>query len=587
MLNKDVLARDPASYRLADGGVAKVSFPPDAAQKAILREQLETFVCEGNYADQLRRMLEAFNAAAGRRGDVPAAWISGFYGSGKSLLAAMLGALWINLEFDDGAAAEGLVQNMPSEVRAALRELRANAKRLGGLLVGGSTLGRGAQDPVKAVLEVIFQATGLPSGNDLRPPLVALWLDEHGILADVRGMLGADFDRAASVFLLDDALAAAVLKAKPTLAPDVDTLMERLNRQFEREPEPTVALLGETARKALTLGRREVPLTLIILDEVQQFIREDSDISLTIQLIAEELCSKFRGRVFLVGTGQSALGDVRYLEKLLTRFVVPVPLGAADINSVIRKTVLLKKDTAKPDIEKMLSLRSGEIDRHFQGSSLKHGDADRAYDVADWPILATRRRFWERVLAELDRSGLGATLRGQLRISLDAVKRDGDSPLGVAVAGDFLFDTFAAEALSRNLISREIFDRIAVLRAEPNDGPLKARLLILVYLVTRIAGDAQGHGVYAKTDILADLLIEDSGDAAPVRAKIPGLLDELQKEGAVVEVDGEWRLQTKESADWLAAFHRAQAQAAGDVNLVPRQRGGLLQLTIDEALAGV
>jgi hypothetical protein len=107
----------------------------------------------------------------------------------------------------------------------------------------------------------------------------------------------------------------------------------------------------------------------------------------------------------------------------------------------------------------MLELRSGEIDKHLQGSNLKHSATDRQFDVADWPILASRRRFWERVLAELDRSGLGATLRGQLRISLDAVKRYGDRPLGVAVAGDFLFDTFAAEALSRNLILREVLRR--------------------------------------------------------------------------------------------------------------------------------
>src|SRR3984893_17862941 len=160
------------------------------------------------------------------------------------------------------------------------------------------------------------------------------------------------------------------------------------------------------------------------------------------------------------------------------------------------------------------------------------------------------------------------------------------SPL-VSQSGDFLFDTFAAEALSRNLILREIFDRIAVLRAQADDGPLKARLLILVYLVGRISGDVQIHGVYARPEILADLLIEDLGDAAPVRAKIPGLLAELQDEGAVIEVNGEWRLQTKESAEWQAEVNRAPAQAAGDANLVARQRGALLQLAIDDALAAV
>jgi hypothetical protein len=279
------------------------------------------------------------------------------------------------------------------------------------------------------------------------------------------------------------------------------------------------------------------------------------------------------------------LGDVRYLERLLTRFVIPIPLGSADINSVIRKTVLMKKDTAKPEIEKMLDLRAGEIDKHLQGSSIKHTASDRPNDVADWPILAARRRFWERVLVELDRSGLAATLRGQLRISLDAVKRYGDNPLGVAVPGDFLFDTFAAEALSRNLILREIYDKIATLRAQPGDGPLKARLLILVYLIGRIAGDPPSHGVYARSDILSDLLIEDLGDAAPVRAKVPDLLAQLQAEGAIIEVDGGWRLQTKESTEWQAAFNRAQSQAAGDPTLVQRHRSALLQLAIDEALA--
>jgi hypothetical protein len=153
------------------------------------------------------------------------------------------------------------------------------------------------------------------------------------------------------------------------------------------------------------------------------------------------------------------------------------------------------------------------------------------------------------------------------------------------VPGDFLFDTFAAEALSRNLILREIYDKIATLRAQPGDGPLKARLLILVYLIGRIARDAKSHGVYAKPDILSDLLIEDLGDTAPVRAKVPDLLAQLQSEGAIIDVDGEWRLQTKESAEWQAAFNRAQSQAAGDPTLVQRHRSALLQLAIDEALA--
>ena len=585
LLNKDVLARDPADYRLADGGVAKVSFPPDDDQKAILREQLQTFVCEGAYADALSRILDTFNGVAGKRGDIPAVWISGFYGSGKSLLASMLGALWSDLHFNDGASAEGLVSGMPDDVKAALKELRTNAKRLGGLVVGGSTLGMGSPHPVKAVLEVILRAVDFPAGADLRPSLVALWLADQGILDQVRAKLGGDFDAALRAFLLEDQLAAAALEAKPSLAPDVDTLMDRLGSQHQNEPEPTVELLVEVALKALREGRKEIPLTLIILDEVQQFIREDPNISLAIQTIAEQLTSKFKGRLLLVCTGQAALGDTAYLEKLLGRFSVPVSLTSAHIDAVIRKTVLLKKGTAKTDIEAMLNARSGEMDKHLQGSSLARSESDRAQAVADWPILAPRRRVWERVLAELDKSGLSGNLRGQLRLTLEAVQSYADRPLGTAVATDFLFDTFRAEALSRNLISRDLHDRIDSLRGQGGDGLMKARILTIVYLLSRIAADAQVHGVRPTPEIVADLLIEDLSAGATVRAQVPKLLAELQTEALVMEVSGECRLQTKESAEWLAAYGSAEARETSDPNAIARQRASLLQLAIDEALA--
>ena len=321
MLNRDVLARDPTSFTLADGGVAKVSFPPEPETLDVLREQLDMFVCEGAYADALRRILEGFNAVAGSKSNTPAVWISGFYGSGKSLLAAMLAALWSDIEFPDGRRAEGLVHSMPADVAAALKELRTIAKRRGTeLVVGGTTLGSGAGDPVKAVLGVLLRAAGLPSTADLRPMLCALWLADQGVLDPVRSVLGDAFPRALEAFLLDDRIASAAVAAKPSLG-TAASLMDRLNVMYAQEPEATPDLLLDKGRQALTLGGRPMPLTLIVLDEVQQFIREDANRSLAIQTIAENLAARFDGRVLLVCTGQSALGDTPYLDRLLARII--------------------------------------------------------------------------------------------------------------------------------------------------------------------------------------------------------------------------------------------------------------------------
>ena len=107
MLNKDTFYRDPTEYRLPNQGVAKIAYPPPAEAVDTLRGELSTFVCDGAYADGLQRILEAFLGSVGKGGAAPAVWISGFYGSGKSHLASMLAALWTNLEFADGATAEG------------------------------------------------------------------------------------------------------------------------------------------------------------------------------------------------------------------------------------------------------------------------------------------------------------------------------------------------------------------------------------------------------------------------------------------------------------------------------------------------
>ena len=136
---------------------------------------------------------------------------------------------------------------------------------------------------------------------------------------------------------------AAVLKAKPDLADSPRELSGRLQSQFPEPPPVTVDLLETMARQALMLGRKELPLTLIVLDEVQQFIRQDPSLTLKIQTIVERLAGRFDGRLLLVATGQQALSDVQNLQKLLDRFPVQIALGEADIDAVICQTVLRKK----------------------------------------------------------------------------------------------------------------------------------------------------------------------------------------------------------------------------------------------------
>ena len=117
--------------------------PENDQQWDVLRWELRSFVCDGEYARGLERILDSFltNLSQAQQ---PAVWVSGFYGSGKSHLVRVLEHLWRDVELPGGERARDLV-TLPDDVAAHLTELSNAGKRLGGLVVGGRDAGRGQE----------------------------------------------------------------------------------------------------------------------------------------------------------------------------------------------------------------------------------------------------------------------------------------------------------------------------------------------------------------------------------------------------------------------------------------------------------
>ena len=107
MKNREIFQRDPATTKLLNDGVAAVTEGLSAKEVATLRYELEHFVCEGQYKEGVIRILESYIGSVDSTVQ-PAAWVSGFYGSGKSHLLKMLRHLWVNTKFDDEDSARGV-----------------------------------------------------------------------------------------------------------------------------------------------------------------------------------------------------------------------------------------------------------------------------------------------------------------------------------------------------------------------------------------------------------------------------------------------------------------------------------------------
>ena len=144
----------PRTQALVNNGQARITNEADD-DKVLkeLRGELSTFVCEGQYADGIHKILSSFLANRSQTSQ-KAAWVSGFFGSGKSHLLKMLCHLWQDTEFPDGATARSLVPELPEDVRSLLRELDTAGKRSGGLLAAAGTLPAGTTENVRlSVLE--------------------------------------------------------------------------------------------------------------------------------------------------------------------------------------------------------------------------------------------------------------------------------------------------------------------------------------------------------------------------------------------------------------------------------------------------
>lgn len=377
MKNRELFLRDPAVSKLLNDGVAAVREAASEKEIETLRYELEHFVCEGQYEDGMIRILESYlgNVSSTTQ---PAAWVSGFYGSGKSHFEKMLRHLWVNTPFADGATARSLTR-LPDEVRAQLRELDIRGKRCGGLHAASGTLPSGGGESVRlAVLAIVLASKGLP---ELLPQaLFCMWLKKNGIFDSVKASVeaaGKDFFGELHDLYVSHVLAKAVLEADPDFATDLKQARATLLAQFPVVEDISTNEFIRLVREVLSVDG-QIPCTVIVLDEIQLFIGNDPSRSTDVQEVAEALCKQLDSRVMLIGAGQTALaGNVPLLQRLSGRFTIPVELSDADVETVTRRVVLAKKADKRTAIEDVVSAHTGEINRQLAGTRIAPCAEDR------------------------------------------------------------------------------------------------------------------------------------------------------------------------------------------------------------------
>jgi len=591
---KDVLQRDPSTHPLVNHGQARIADKANDKVFEELRGELSTFVCEGQYADGMQRILSSYLANITQTSQ-KAAWVSGFYGSGKSHLLKMLCHLWADTKFPDGATARSLVPSMPDDLRSLLRELDTVGKRAGGLIAAAGALPSGTTDYVRmTILAVLLRGAGLP--DQYPQAQFCLWLHDQGWFDTVKKSVeaaGKQWSSELNNLYVSGPIARALMGCDPNLAATEAEARNTLKAQFSpRTTDITTEEFLTATKRVLKLVGRDgrLPCTILVLDEVQQYIGDSNDRSTLVTEVTEALSKQLDSHVLVVGSGQSALTATPKLQKLTDRYTIRVQLSDQDVENVIRKVLLQKKPAAISTVRDFLEKHGGEVSRQLQGTRIGESAQDRDVIVDDYPLLPVHRRFWETCFRSVDAAGTQSQLRSQLQIIHAALGRRSDRDLGNTVPADELYESLAPEMVNTGVLLREINERIINLSKDGSDeGKLARRICGIVFLISRLPREAGADiGVLATKEHIADLLVDDLlADNGKLRSSVGTALENLAACGALMKVGDEYRLQTKEGAEWDAEFRRRQSKLANDDADIQIRRDQLIYADADKVIRSV
>lgn len=569
MLNREIYQIDPSTRKLVNEGVVSVNDEITKEALDVLRYELETFVCEGQYEKGLSHILESYLKNLDQA-QQPGVWVSGFYGSGKSHLVKMLRALWIDTKFQDGASARGIA-HLPHNIKDLLKELTIQSKRFGSIHAASGTLGAGAHGSVRlALLRIIFKSVGLPEQYHVAK--FVMWLKSEDILDQVRSHVeknGLKWHEELDNFYVAEGLHEALVEIKPNLFSSSSICVETLNNLYPYVQDISSNNMIKAIRQALT-REDKFPLTLIVLDEIQQYIGEDSQRSMEVQEVVESCCKNIGSKLLFIGTGQTAVTGTSNLKKMEGRFTIRIELSDSDVDTVVRKFILAKKAPTLPHIGKMMQTNLGEISRHLTGTSLGHRLDDIAYFNQDYPILPVRRRFWENTLRALDPTGTDSQLRNQLSMVHKAIQTKLDEDLGNVIQADYIYFDSADKLLQSRILPRKVHEKTMSWIKSSEEEQLMARACGLIFLINKLATFNKDIGLKATVDTIADLMVTNlpKGSSA-LRNKLPNLLNSCE---LLIKVEDEYRIQTEESAAWNDEFLNQRSQLVNETHRVEAER---------------
>lgn len=468
--------------------------------------EVDEYVMTSEIRSGLSRIVDVWNQV-----DAPSngVWIAGFFGSGKSHLLKMLSYLLgeqagnqpvtredVERAFEQKVAGDetliaDLKRSLHTPTRAVLFNIDAKDDK--------STRERGSA-MIEVFYKVYFEARGLYS-KDLGVGALERDLEDRGELARFREAYQEEAGHTWEVGRVNTVFSEALVsRALARLGHQVDQPFRSYREQMNLSAEAF-------AQDVASWLDRQGPHQRIafFVDEVGQFIGDDSQLMLNLQTITEQLATHCPGRAWVFVTSQEELSGITAqmnerrstdFSKIQGRFAIKVSLSTEEVTDVITRRLLTKSEQGTEELDTLwqrLGVGFPSMFRFPEGTKKYDNYLTRDSFVAKYPFVDYQFEMFTQAMRGLSdndlftgrHSSVGA--RSLLGVCQQIAQELTEDELGTVASFDRFYDGIAA------MLKSDVKDNIGRAAQDSRTSDSFTMSVLKVLLLVRYVDSFQAY----------------------------------------------------------------------------------------------
>lgn len=360
----------------------------DQHDEGTVKNEIQEYVATPDIKDHFCQVYNAVAEYPSEPHEGIGIWVSGFFGSGKSSFAKILGYTLANRKIISQSASQWFIENVrDKQITNYLQNI--NSRFPIHAIIFDVSMDRGVRTASEQITEIMYKALlrELGYAEDFDLAELEITLEAKGRLDEFVSLFNKEYSPATWEEERDMAMgisyASAVLhKMMPDVFPREDSWSNSLGTKkdsgdFIGRADITPNKLAERAFGLMAKRKPEAGLVFII-DEVGQYVSRSVqkmlDLQAVVQAFGKESKNRFKARqivapCWIVVTSQEKLnevvdameGRVVELARLQDRFPTTIDLKQSDIQEVTAKRVLEKKDAGWKKLSELFDKNEGHL----------------------------------------------------------------------------------------------------------------------------------------------------------------------------------------------------------------------------------